>query len=188
MAADDAETPVRSPAEDPGSGKPDTLASPGDPGGDTKATKPMKAAKAPKSAKKGKGGAGASGRAAGGHGAGGGGSNLILAEHPRAVRGVARAKAWGGLGGFLLGGYLSLPTHTLPDAGIRALAAGAACYVAAWGAAVFLWRRLLVAELHQAQHELLAAELAKLRGAGGLGSTAPNPHNPSPRTRPRAGV
>jgi hypothetical protein len=89
------------------------------------------------------------------------GSGLILAEHPRAARGVARAKAWGGLGGFLLGGYLSLPTQTLAGAGLRALTAGVVCYVAVWAAAVFLWRRMLVAELHQAKHDLLAEELAK---------------------------
>src|SRR5580700_907784 len=58
---------------------------------------------------------------------------LVLAEHPRAVRSIARAKAWGGLGGFLIGGYLALPTHTLADAGLQALAAGVICYVAAWG-------------------------------------------------------
>lgn len=95
-------------------------------------------------------------------GAGGGrGSGLILAEHPRAARSVARAKAWGGLAGFLIGGYLSLPTQTLAGAGLRALAAGVVCYVAVWAAAVFLWRRMLVAELHQAKHDLLAEELAK---------------------------
>lgn len=94
-------------------------------------------------------------------GAGAKGPGLILAEHPRAARGIARAKAWGGLGGFLLGGYLSLPTQTLAGAGLRALAAGVVCYVAVWAAAVFLWRRMLVAELHQAKHDLLAEELAK---------------------------
>jgi hypothetical protein len=88
--------------------------------------------------------------------------SLTLAGHPRAVRGVARAKGWGGLGGFMLGGYLSLPTHALADAGLRALAAGVVCYVAAWAAAVFLWRRLVVAELSHARQELLATELAKL--------------------------
>jgi hypothetical protein len=119
------------------------------------AGKSDKAAKAGK-AKKGKKGADADG-------AGGGrGSGLILAEHPRAARSVARAKAWGGLAGFLLGGYLSLPTQTLAGAGLRALAAGVVCYVAVWAAAVFLWRRMLVAELHQAKHDLLAEELAKL--------------------------
>jgi hypothetical protein len=99
---------------------------------------------------------------------------LHLAEHPRAVRSIARAKAWGGLGGFLIGGYLSLPTHTLPDAGLQALAAGAVCYVAAWAAAVFLWRRLVVVELRGAQQEALAAEVAKLkRSQPGAGAQAP---------------
>ncbi len=119
------------------------------------AAKSDKAAKAGK-AKKGKKGAGAD--SAGGTGRG---SGLILAEHPRAARSVARAKAWGGLAGFLIGGYLSLPTQTLAGAGLRALAAGVVCYVAAWAAAVFLWRRMLVAELHQAKHDLLAEELAR---------------------------
>jgi hypothetical protein len=127
-----------------------------------------KTAKAGKA--KGKKGAGTKG--AGDGGAGAGGSKLILAEHPRAARSVARAKAWGGLGGFLIGGYLSLPTQTFAGAGLRALVAGVVCYVAVWAAAVFLWRRMLVAELHQAKHDLLAAELAKLDrtrapGAGG---------------------
>jgi hypothetical protein len=126
-----------------------------------KSDKAGKAAKAGKA--KGKKGAGAEGAGAEGAGSAGdaGGSNLILAEHPRAARGVARAKAWGGLAGFLLGGYLSLPTQTFAGAGLRALAAGVVCYVAVWAAAVFLWRRMLVAELHQAKHDLLAEELAK---------------------------
>ena len=98
---------------------------------------------------------------------------LVLAEHPRAVRSIARAKAWGGLGGFLIGGYLALPTHTLADAGLQALAAGVVCYVAAWGAAVFLWRHLVVAELRHAQQERLATEIARLNpGGGGPGGGA----------------
>ncbi|HWX45238.1 MAG TPA: hypothetical protein VNY52_07930 [Solirubrobacteraceae bacterium] len=122
-------------------------------------------------------------KAAGGKGSAdtaGTSSSLTLAGHPRAVRGVARAKAWGGLGGFLLGGYLSLPTHTLAEAGLRALAAGVVCYVAVWAAAVFLWRRLVVAELRDAQQELLAAELARL----GLS----DPTTPPALERGRAGV
>ncbi len=104
--------------------------------------------------------------AAGGGGADSGGSSagLVLAEHPRAVLSIARAKAWGALGGFLVGGYLSLPTQTLTGAGLRALAAGVVCYVATWAAAVFLWRRLVVAELRAAQQEALAVEIAKLQG------------------------
>lgn len=106
-------------------------------------------------------------------GAGGSSAGLSLTEHPRAVRGVAQAKAWGGLGGFLLGGYLSLPTQTLAGVGLRALAAGVVCYVAAWAAAVFLWRRLVVAELREAQQELLAAEIARLEAGrvAGVGGT-----------------
>ncbi len=126
------------------------------------------AAKSAKSAKAGKTDKGGKGKQEGAGAEGSGGapkSNLILAEHPRAARGVARVKAWGGLAGFLLGGYLSLPTQTLAGAGLRALAAGVVCYVAAWAAAVFLWRRMLVAELHQAKHDLLAEELAKFERA-----------------------
>jgi hypothetical protein len=129
--------------------------------GPGKPAKAAKGARKPGKSPKAKGGAGASGKIAGG-----GGSNLVLAEHPRAVRGIAHSKAWGGLGGFLLGGYLSLPTHALAEAGLRALAAGVVCYVAAWAGAVFLWRRLVVAELRDAQQQLLATELAKLRGPG----------------------
>jgi hypothetical protein len=90
---------------------------------------------------------------------------LSLAAHPRAARRVAEAKSWGALVGFLLGGYLSLPTHSASEAALRALAAGVVCYVVVWTAAVFLWRRLVVAELRHAQHELLRVELAKLENA-----------------------
>jgi len=88
---------------------------------------------------------------------------LSIAGHPRAAHRVAQAKAWGGLIGFLLGGYLSLPTNTLADAGLHALVAGGACYVAVWAGAVFLWRHLVVAELRSRQHELLQAELERIR-------------------------
>jgi hypothetical protein len=90
------------------------------------------------------------------------GSGLSIAGHPRAVHRVAQAKGWGGLIGFVLGGYLSLPTNTLADAGLHALAAGAACYVVVWAGAVFLWRHLVVAELRSRQHELLQAELERI--------------------------
>lgn len=85
-----------------------------------------------------------------------------LAEHPRAVRAVARAKSWGALAGFALGGYLSLPTHTLAQSGFRALLAGIVCYVAVWAGSVFVWRRLVLAELRHHQHERLSEELARL--------------------------
>jgi len=124
-----------------------------------KAGKSGKGSKAAKKAgKKGKGKKGGE-DAAGADGAPG--SGLSIAAHPRAARRLAEAKAWGALGGFVLGGYLSLPTHTLLAAGVRALAAGVVCWVVVWAVAVFLWRRLVVAELRHAEHELLAARLAK---------------------------
>jgi len=90
-----------------------------------------------------------------------------VAAHPRAARQVQRAKAWGGLAGFALGGYLSLPTTTLADAGLRALIAGVVCYVAAWAAGVFVWRHLVVLEIKSREHQLLAAELAARQSSQG---------------------
>ncbi|HEY7829890.1 MAG TPA: hypothetical protein VIC06_04925 [Solirubrobacteraceae bacterium] len=87
---------------------------------------------------------------------------MSIAAHPRAARRVAQAKGWGGLLGFLAGGYLSLSTHTLAEAGFRALVAGVVCYAVVWRGAVFLWRHLVVAELRSRQHELLQAELARI--------------------------
>ena len=80
-----------------------------------------------------------------------------VAAHPRAARGVARARGWAGLGGFLIAGYLSLPTGTLASAGLRALVAGIVCYVVAWAGAVFLWRRLVILEIQAREHALHAA-------------------------------
>jgi hypothetical protein len=104
--------------------------------------------------------------------AGAGDAGLSLAAHPRAARRVAEAKAWGALGGFLLGGYLSLSTHSLFETALRALVAGAVCYLAVWAVAVFLWRRLIVAELRHAEHELVAQRLARLQGVGPAGEPA----------------
>ena len=94
-----------------------------------------------------------------------------IAAHPRAVRAIARAKSWGGLAGFVLGGYLSMPTNTLAGAGARALIAGIACYVAVWAGAVFLWRRLVMLEIKGREQELAAALLAA-RARAELGPTA----------------
>jgi hypothetical protein len=91
------------------------------------------------------------------------GSGLSIAAHPRAARRVAQAKGWGGLVGFVVGGYLSLPTATFAGAALHALVAGVACYVMVWAGAVFLWRHLVVAELRSRQHEMLQAELARRR-------------------------
>ena len=79
-----------------------------------------------------------------------------VAAHPKAARSVARAKGWGGLAGFLIAGYLSLPTSTLAEAGLRALVAGSVCYVAAWAGAVFVWRRLVMVELRNREQQQLS--------------------------------
>lgn len=101
-----------------------------------------------------------------------------VAAHPRAVLHVARAKGWGGLIGFALGGYLSLPTSTLAVAGLRALVAGIACYLAGWAGALFVWRQLVMLQYagvrERAQTPLDVGALAPPRpgvgaGAGGGG-------------------
>jgi len=124
------------------------------PKGETKA-KPEKKAKPDKKQDK-KGGKGAKASEADGDGP-------SVAAHPRAARSVARAKGWGGLAGFVLGGYLSLPTNTLVAAGLRALAAGVVCYVATWAGAVFLWRRLVMLEIKGREQQLAAAQAAARR-------------------------
>jgi len=98
-----------------------------------------------------------------------------VAGHPRAARAVARAKGWGGLGGFLLGGYLALPTSTLAGAGLRALEAGVVGFVAVWAGAVFVWRRLVILELKGREQKLLAAAQSRLPDG-----------SPSEQPRPRA--
>lgn len=87
---------------------------------------------------------------------------MSIAAHPRAARRVAQAKSWGGILGFFAGGYLSLSTHTLAEAGYRALVSGIVCYALVWIGAVFLWRHLVVAELRSRQHERLQAELERI--------------------------
>ncbi len=100
-----------------------------------------------------------------------GGDGPSVAAHPRAARGVARAKGWGGLIGFLAGGYMSLPTNTVAAAGLRALAAGVICYLVVWAGAVFVWRRLVMLEIKSREQQLLAAYTGRARRelAAGVG-------------------
>jgi PilZ domain len=95
-----------------------------------------------------------------------------VAGHPRAALHVARAKGWGGLIGFFLGGYLSLPTSTLAAAGLRALLAGLACYLAAWAGAVFFWRQLVMLQIAGARHRARAHALAGARARVDAGALA----------------
>lgn len=74
-----------------------------------------------------------------------------VAEHARAAAAVARAKSLGGLAGFVLGGGGALlGGEPLFDTLVRAVAGGIVCYLAVWGAAVVVWRQLLVAEVRNA--------------------------------------
>ncbi len=59
--------------------------------------------------------------------------------------------------GFILGGYFSLPTATPADAGLRALLGGIACYMFAWGASVFAWRRVVMIEIRSREQQLISA-------------------------------
>jgi hypothetical protein len=85
---------------------------------------------------------------------------LSIATHPRAHAAVRRAKGWGGLGGFVLAGYLSyragVPSELI---GLRALLGGAIGYMVAWATAVTVWRHLVLAEL-RAQYEQRRAQAA----------------------------
>jgi hypothetical protein len=75
-----------------------------------------------------------------------------LSAHPRARRQIREAKAWAGLAGFVLVLVLSMEGGALLfEAGVRALLAGAACYVTGWGLAVLVWS-------HVARAEVLVAE------------------------------
>lgn len=75
-----------------------------------------------------------------------------LSGHPKASRQIREAKAWAGMAGFVLVLVLSLEGGALPfDAGVRALIAGAGCYVAGWALAVLLWTQLARAEVVAAE-------------------------------------
>jgi uncharacterized membrane protein YccC len=84
-----------------------------------------------------------------GKGAAKGGASV--AAHPRASAAVRRAKGFGGLGGFALAALLSHKAGLAPaDMVERALIAGVAGYVIAWGCAVTVWRHLVLAEMRTA--------------------------------------
>jgi hypothetical protein len=84
-----------------------------------------------------------------GKGAGDGGPSV--ANHPRARAHVRMAKGWGGLIGFVIAAYMAHKAQVpFAIAGARALAAGVAGYVVAWGCAVTVWRHLVLAELRAA--------------------------------------
>jgi hypothetical protein len=75
-----------------------------------------------------------------------------LSAHPRAKRSIARCKAIGGLGGFLIGFWLA-SSGGMPawDTGLRALLGGITGYVLIWIAAVQVWRQIALAEFRAAE-------------------------------------
>ena len=81
-----------------------------------------------------------------------------LSAHPKARRQIRAAKAWSGLTVFLLVQVLAVRAG-LPvfDAGLRALTAGVAAYVAAWLIAVVVWRQLALAEVVAFNRRLAAS-------------------------------
>lgn len=90
---------------------------------------------------------------------------MSIANHPRAGAQIARAKAWGGLAGFLLVGLLSMRAGVpTADTLLRAIAGGVVVYVATWAGAVLVWRHLVVAELRAVRRHR-AAEAAARRAA-----------------------
>jgi hypothetical protein len=88
----------------------------------------------------------------------GGATVLSVASHPRAAASVRQAKGWGGIGAFGITAYLSLSHGVSADvAGLRAIGAGIAGYVVAWGCGVMVWRQLMVAEIRARVERVRAA-------------------------------
>jgi hypothetical protein len=119
--------------------------------------KPAKAAKPAKEKKEKKEKKGKKDKGDDGEEAAGGPS---VAAHPRAARAVGRAKGWGALIGFLLGGYESLSTHTVAETLLRALIAGAVLYVGVWAGALFFWRRMVMLEIKAREQQIVATARA----------------------------
>jgi hypothetical protein len=103
---------------------------------------------------------------------GGASHRIAVSEHPRASRFVRKARELAGLGGFLIGGWMSLSTHPLTGALTRALIAGIVCQLVVWAAALLLCRHLIVAEIKSREDALMQAAAARLEAAG-RGAGAP---------------
>jgi hypothetical protein len=78
---------------------------------------------------------------------------ITIGAHPRARRSVKRARALGGLGGFVVTLVLSLNAGVPAfDATARALIAGIVVHLAAWAIAVAVAKQVMLAEI-QALHD-----------------------------------
>lgn len=85
--------------------------------------------------------------------------SITIGAHPRARRSVQRARALGGLLGFVVTLVLSLRAGVPAwDATARSLGAGIVVHLAAWAIAVAVWKQLMLAEI-QALHDRRLARL-----------------------------
>jgi uncharacterized membrane protein YccC len=90
--------------------------------------------------------------------AGAGDDGIRLSSHPRARRGIAQAKGWGGLGAFALVVFLSLRAGVpTADALLRGVLGGIAGYVVGWVIAVTVWRQIALAELERLRRRIIAS-------------------------------
>jgi hypothetical protein len=91
--------------------------------------------------------------------------SITIGAHPRARRSVQRARALGGLLGFVITLVLSLRAGVPAwDATARSLIAGIVVHLAAWAIAVAVWKQLMLAELHalRARHQARLERRAEL--------------------------
>ena len=85
-----------------------------------------------------------------------GDQKIALEGHPRAQQSISRLKGLGGIGCFLVVGFISLRAGVpFFDSGLRALVAGVVGYAAAWFGAVQVWRHLAVAEIRRHRAEAI---------------------------------
>ena len=81
---------------------------------------------------------------------------ITIGAHPRARRSVRRARAFGGLRGFVVTLVLSLRAGVPAfDATARALVAGVAVHMAAWAIAVAVAKQMMLAELEAVRERRL---------------------------------
>jgi hypothetical protein len=88
-------------------------------------------------------------------------AEVSVANHPRAVASIRRARARVALAAFVLVLLLCLHAGVSGQAAtLRALVAGVAGFVGAWMIALALWRQIVLAELRQAQEKRAARRRA----------------------------
>ena len=85
---------------------------------------------------------------------------IALDRYPRAQRSISRMKGLGGIGCFVVVGFLSLRAGVpFFESGLRALVAGVVGYAVAWFGAVQVWRHIAVAEYRRHQQDAIARRL-----------------------------